>query len=426
MPAKSTARRSMEQRAEFQVKSEFLAAHFQPIAPLEYQRILFGQDDGPRLYVIENSTYSVGSIEDILFLSTMRSDVYVPPCSFFNGFYKLTTLAKQFALVVDVDRVHPLDLERLTKAIRGGHVIAPTLIGNSGSGLHLVYVFSQPVDAYTRRKPILRAMCRALAERVQDFGRADRNSLIQAYRMPGCQTKLGDTMTGYRVGLCYEPLALARLLNVDASNWGNGRMPENDSQNNKAPASEPKKARVAVMPRVANGRKLYDYVTWRVYRDTPVGNRYTAMFGIAIVGYKCRSGGVTREEVQKELEELATLWTYHDPEHPVKLSEVPKAMKGYSNDFVCVSSAQLSEYFGWEWERKTRRRPKGDRLKRAEHLEIARASKDMRTKFKKKRQIEAYLKEHPEATQREMASALKMSLSTVSKYSKMVRQQPGK
>lgn len=415
MPRPLAAEQALLLRSDFQAKNQILAAYTQPLSPLEYYEFIFRTTEGRRLYVIENTTYGTASFDEIMDMASFRADIYVPPCDFFKDFYNLRTLSKLYALVVDIDNVPPLALEQLIFAARTSRFIEPTIIGNSGAGIHLYFVFSAPVDTYNCRKPILKAMARALGDMYRGYGRVDRNSLIQAYRLSGARTKLGDTMTGYRSGVAYDALELARKLGVDISSWEwvntMQKPPKNEQETMKATpciTGDVSKLRWA-----KNGTKLWEYCTWRVLRDTPIGNRYTALTALAIVGVKCRVG---REAVLKQLEIQASLWSERNPENPVCVDEVRKAMTMYSSKYGKVRAQQLEEYFGWTFERKIKRRPPNKRLNQKEHLRRCNIVKHALQADDKKQAITEYVTSHPGASQREVARETGLSRNTVSKF----------
>ena len=179
-----------------------------------------------------------------------------------------------------------------------------------------------------------------------------------------------------------------------------------------APAKKPAKPKVAFVPNAK--RKLFAYCGERIFTHTDLGNRYKALFGLAIVGYKTHT---PRAEVIAEMESLIKIWNRKHPENPVETREIDKAMEGYSQKFLMVRSATLEEYFGWQFERKIPRKGR----KRAEHLERANAIKHAGQAVDKKQAMAKYLKQNPTATTRQIAADLGMSLSTVGKYKKQIK-----
>lgn len=400
--------RKLKLRAEFADKNAILGREYRQVAAFDFYDFLFSGDLSEKTYVIEGETYASARVEDILEMSSFRADVYIPPVSFFNGAYRTRCMKQIFALVLDIDNMKPAQLQRLIDTIRiKPELPTPTLIINSGSGVHLYFCFEKPIDAYRRRLPTLRAMLGRLAAIYTGYGKMDRHPLIQTFRPPGAQTKLGDIATAYSTGPRWTVPFLAAILGIDAAQW------EGDivTTNERKPPVPPKlqKSKVATLPRTYNKEKLFWYCGDRTYKMTDLGNRYMALFALAIVGYKCR---VPQEKVIHEMESLIDCWNCVHPDNPVAYSEIKKAMKGYSQDYVMVTAATLEEYFGWSFERKIPRRGRT----REEHLARALAIRHTGEAMDKKQAIARYLKHNIATTITEIAAALKMGRKTVAKY----------
>lgn len=409
--------KTQQLRQEFAIKSDLLTTHFQQLSPLEYLQTIFNDLDAPRLYVIEGKTYATANVDELLDVATLRADVYVPPCDFFNDCYLLRTLKKLYALVIDIDGMTPMGVEQLIIRMPQDAIPTPTMIGNSGAGIHLYFVFSEAVDAYRRRIPILRGMVNALYDAFKKYGNVDHNSLIQAYRLCGCRTKLDDIMTGFRSGPKYDALTLAARLNVDTTNWEGRidmRKPREAQDSTEAEIKKRKGKNVTVLPRVNNGHRFFIHCAQRAFNETDIGHRYTSLLALAIIAYKTRT---PREELQHELKMLAVLWSERTPDNPVNLKEVDKAMRAYSPEYVRVKAVTLEEYFGWRFLRKIPRRGRTQ----AEHLQRCRMVKDVLIPHDKKAALEKYLKLHPDATQREIEKDLKMSPKTIVKYRRQIQ-----
>ena len=395
-------------RAEFADKNAILRRSYREMSAFDFYEFLFSGDLSEKTYVIEGETYASARVEDILEISSFRADVYIPPVSFFNGAYRTVCMKQIYAMVLDIDNLNPAQLHRLIDTIKTKPELpTPTLIINSGSGVHLYFCFENPIDAYKRRRKTLRAILARLAAVYTGHGKMDRHPLIQSFRPPGAQTKLGDVATAYTTGPRWTVPFLAAILGVDAAQW------EGDivTTNERKPPVPPKlqKSKVATLPRTYNKEKLFWYCGDRTYKMTDLGNRYMALFALAIVGYKCR---VPQEKVIGEMGSLIDCWNSVHPDNPVAYSEIKKAMKGYSQDFVMVTAATLEEYFGWSFERKIPRRGQT----RADQLELARAVKDAKIPLKKRQTIANYLKNHIATSITEIAKALHMSRNTVAKH----------
>ena len=397
-------------RAEFADKNAILRRAYREIPAFDFYTYLYQGDQAPKVYALDRRTFSTARPDDMPMMAGFRNDFYVPPCAFFNGAYNRHCLAKLYALVLDIDYMDPDTLGRLLDRIKNRELPQPSLIVNSGSGVHLYVAFDAPVDAYKRRLPALRAMLDKLADIFTGYGKMDRHPLTQSFRPVGSQTKLGDVATGFMTGDRWTVDQLAALCSVDlGGNFG----PLDIIKDPPTPKPKKKKAaNVLFMPNAK--RKFFRYCAERVFKYTDLGSRYMALFGIAIVGYKTHT---PRAEVVAEMESLVKIWNRKNPENPVEWREIDKAMEGYSQKFLMVRSATLEEYFGWQFERKIPRKGR----KRAEHLERANAIKHAGQAVDKKQAIAKYLKQNPAATTRQIAADLGMSLSTVGKYKKQIK-----
>lgn len=392
-------------RAEFADKNALLRATYREIAAFDFYSTLYHGDDQPKIYAVDGRTYSTARPDDLPIIAGFRSDLYIPPCDFFNGVYRAACLKKIYALILDLDYLDPDTLDRLIKQIDAGTKPQPSMIVNSGSGIHLYFSFTEPVDAYKLRLPTLRAMLARVGDLYSSYGKLDRHPLTQAFRPVGSLTKLGDIATGFIVGQQWDALELAEKIGVRIEGWQHVKKPA--EARNPAPAKKQEKPKVAFMPNAK--KKLFAYCGERIFTHTDLGNRYKALFGLAIVGYKTHT---PRAEVIAEMESLVKIWNRKNPEKPVEWREIDKAMDGYSQKFLMVRSATLEEYFGWQFERKIPRkgRTREKHLKRALAIRHAGEKEDIKDK------IEVYLKRNGSTTVSEMARTLKMSRTTIIKY----------
>lgn len=388
-------------RAEFSEKNALLRASYPEIPAFDFYDYLYQGDDQPKIYAIDGKTYRTARPDDLPMIAAFRADLYVPPCEFFGGVYRQACLAKVFALVLDIDNMDPDTLGRMVQRINAHELPQPSLLVNSGSGIHVYFAFNGPVDAYKRRLPTLRAILTNLADAFEGYGRMDRHPLTQAFRPVGSQTKLGDVATGFLTGNRWTVAQLAEEAGVDLG--GNfGPVEKTDK-----PATKLKKTNVVYIPNAK--RKLFRYCAERVFKHTDLGGRYMALFGLAIVGYKTHT---PRAEVIAEMESLVKIWNRRHPEAPVELREIDKAMDGYSQKFLMVRSATLEEYFGWAFERKIPRkgRTQEQHLRRA--LAIRHAGEKEDIKYK----LEKYVAENPGVSLRQIERETGLNFRTIKKY----------
>lgn len=392
-------------RAEFADKNALLRATYREIAAFDFYSTLYHDDDQPKIYAVDGRTYSTARPDDLPIIAGFRSDLYIPPCDFFNGVYRAACLKKIYALILDLDYLDPDTLARLIKQIDAGTKPQPSMIVNSGSGIHLYFTFAEPVDAYKLRLPTLRAMLARVGDLYSSYGKLDRHPLTQAFRPVGSLTKLGDIATGFIVGQQWDALELAEKIGVRIEGWQHVKKPAEEGK--PAPAKKPAAPKVAFMPNAK--RKLFAYCGERIFTHTDLGNRYKALFGLAIVGYKTHT---PRAEVIAEMESLIKIWNRKHPENPVEMREIDKAMEGYSQKFLMVRSATLEEYFGWQFERKIPRKGRTQE----KHLVRARAVRNALMKVEKQQTIEEYVEKNPTASLRQIERETGIAYRAIKKY----------
>ena len=149
-------------RADFEAKTELIRTVGRELSPYDFYEAIFGPEyiDRDYIYVLEEEkTYRIAKgFDSLADIAMFRKDTYIPMASFFNRHYKTDKLEKLYALVVDIDEIRPGNLKMLIKSNLSNHKIKPTLIMNSGSGVHLYYVFSTPIECYHHRKAKLKEL----------------------------------------------------------------------------------------------------------------------------------------------------------------------------------------------------------------------------------------------------------------------------
>lgn len=392
-------------QSEFDIKNNFLASVATPVSPCEMYTDLYGDDyDNPRPYVVSTGSRRImrsDNMDDLLDLAVCRDDIYVHPCTFFGGgSIGMRTLQRIYAIVVDLDHVSCRTLKRLAVADYCG--LRPTYIVNSGNGLHLYYVLSSPAEAYDKDKPRLNAIfCAAKSLFVAD-GADQGTSLIQSYRVAGSQSKAGRTTTAYRLGNKWSLAKLEQVLCLSAPSAPVAAKREQEQE------QEANKTRAVVVP-IPTGRKgFYTHVKDRILAETPKGNRETALFALAVIGYKCR---LKRDRVEADISELFDVLNNRDG-HDMRETERHKPMTGYCSKYIRATSERIEEWLGFGFLRQTKRNGRD----RSEHGRYRKSIAAEHQAAAKQEAIAAYLLNHPDASNREISRELGMCHKTVAKY----------
>lgn len=424
-------------------------------------------------YVLDDLTQITKWTNQVAFLS---------PCSFLGGAKDLKHLRYLHALVVDLDYVGTQQLMDVFHQCQIGFLPTPTFIVNSGTGLHLYYVLEQPVTCYKKQQECYNALKHALIdlcwnEYTSQSGDRQYSGLVQPYRVPGTRTKLdvdketqkvvssSFPVTAFRYGgkwtidalLDWEPrpnvgtryytercAGIRRMLRGEIDGFeitnngryvehGEGKVPLEVAKErwpewydrrilHGEPPKEIKDYKWHVNPRV------YEWWLRKIKADAEPGHRYHCIMCLAIYAIKCDVPYAKLKEDAYSLLDVFDGRTNEETNH-FHASDIVQALKAYRNKVYATFPIGSIEYFSGL--RIDRNRRNGN--KQAEHLEEARAIRDVRQKRKgsnwwdngnrngapkKKNLIRAYVIEHPEANHSEIARALRVSRPTVIKWLK--------
>ena len=398
----------IEMQQDFEQKNSLLGSYHQRVAPVDYYSRMFQADYG-KTRVCMLSEAADGhkfrkfhdGMDEALDMAASRSDMYVYPCSFFNDYVNTATLERLYAFTMDLDHICIADIKMLEASHWFG--LTPTYVVNSGSGLHVVYMLSIPVECYHWTIPLLNQIYKKLKNRFYrpedgyevDYG----TSLIQSYRLVGGLTKAGNIAAAYRVGQVWGIEQMAAVTGVA---W---KRPGEDTV--RQPRVRKDRDNIGMLP--SGRRGFYTSTLARVREETPEGNRYMAMFALAVIAYKCR---VPVSELERDLYSLLDTFNDRAISSVVRDREIQKAIKGYNRKAKFAKADKLEEWLGFAFARKTKRNYQS----RDAHLQLARKSRNDKQRAQKIGQLLAYLNDHPQASNTELSEMLAMSRSTICKY----------
>ncbi len=406
--AVSAATRQVDMLAEFEEKGALLAQACRQVAPEDYYRTIFREGyEARRVAGWTRSGSPKGKRErkgkcirrfdgcgDMVKKSRKRSDAYTFLMDFYNDYPKTELLKKVYGLVVDLDGCSVADVGRLLQS--GFIQLRPTYVVNSGHGLHLVYAFEHPVDAYHWAVYELGIVYQRLKEHfVQDGAdyHVDNVGLVHMFRIIGSRTKLGCTCTAYGGGQYWPVEELAERLGYS---WADRRTQRRGRRQSKTGQHAMWKS---------NGcAAFYAKTKARIIAETSVGNRYMSMMALVTVGYKCH---VSTEAVERDLRYLQGVFNGRKDGPAIRDAEIPKALAAFNEKAMTVKRETLNSWLGFSFEPCKR-----NGRSRAEHLARNRqAIHDAKIAI-----IRAYLLDHPEASNSEIADRTPVSRWTVMRY----------
>lgn len=355
-----------------------------------------------------------------------------------------------YGIAVDMDNIKVKDGKPVGLIdLWGGHIInaeripKPTYIVSSGSGLHLYYVLQKPVPMYTRIAKQLQRLKHELTRliwneglvNIQDDRDIQQEGIYQGFRMPGTITKDGNRARAFLTG---EKVTLEYL---------NGFVPQKDrvtdfEYKSKLTLSEAKakypewyEARIERQ----EGRKywnvnraLYDWWKDKILSEGRVGHRYFCLSTLSMYAAKCsrydpkhNPQPVTQEELERDafkiMEHFESLTVSAD--NHFTTADVLAALEAYQDRWNTYPREAVEYRSGILIQANKRN---GQR--QAEHLEEARAIRDIRCKRrgeawdahngrKPKRDIVlTWRKEHPKGRKADCIRDTGCDRKTVSKY----------
>ena len=409
---------------QFIEKNEYLFEFGQGVSPWDLYDDVFGTDEItlPVVIIDEEGYKEKGGkhivpmeLYEAIEQAENRNDMLLGGCTYFNNWISKRSCKDIHAFIIDMDNVYAGTLLNALqddwKTASGDYLPKPTYIVNSGTGLHLYYVLTEPIPNYKDTTENLDKLYRALAiqqttrrvylkKQVQWFG--------QDFRIAGGLNKYGWTNTIFRYGEKWDIDELAKAVGMKDVHFV--RYGEKRTQ-------KPKERKTK---RKSNGwksnRAFYNYALKRCYDETKEGNRYMSMCALSVIAWKC---GVPQEELERDL--LALLPKYNQgASGRVKENEVYSAMKMYNEKAMLTQRMSLEHWQGWEYKPIKRNGRKQDI-----HLTIARATRDIlhpegwqnkAGRPTKENIVREYRREHPDATKTDVVRATGMTYNTVRKY----------
>ena len=409
-------------KSEFKKKDAILDQFGERVSAATMYEDLFGSLDltVPIVFIDEDETKHMMkmSIDEALEQAENRNDVLLGGSTYFKGFVSKDTAKDIHALIIDMDNVWAGVLQSALQDdwnTEKEELPKPTYIVNSGTGLHLYFIFDEPIPHYTcnaedidmlyRRLAIQQTTKRIYLQRqVQWFG--------QDFRMAGSLNKYGWRNEVFRVGEKWNIDDLGKavgLEDIHFTRYGEKRQvkPKDPS----ATKNRPKRKGWRCNP------GFYEYTLEHCREKTKEGNRYMSFCALAAIAWKCN---VPIDKVEQDLIGLIPKYN-KGATRQIKEKEVQHALRMYNEKAMLTPRERLEDWIGWEY------RPiKRNGRKRAEHIRIMNFVRDEingNTNWRNKEgrptkqgQIAAYRADHPDATKAQCHRDTGMSRDTIRRW----------
>ena len=305
------------------------------------------------------------TISDAVEFGSVRNDTLIGGCTYFNNWISKKSAKSLYTFIIDYDNAYSgvllNALQNDWKSANGEPFPKPTYIVNSGTGLHLYFVMTEPIPVYHSMTQNIDKLYRALA--IQQSRRVYVQTQIQwfgqDFRCAGGLNKYDWENTVFRIGEKWDIDDLGKavgLEDVHFIRYGEKRQSKKTGRR--------KRQKIVGWK---TDRAFYDYALRNCKEKTTEGHRYLSMCALSVIAYKC---GVDQDELERDLESLLPVYN-KGAVRQIKPKEIQSAMKMYNEKAMATPRESLEHWQGWEY------KPiKRNGLKRNQHLYLARRRKE--------------------------------------------------
>lgn len=296
--------------------------------------------------------------------------------------------SKMFALIFDLDGVNDVTLNSfLNGAIVANVYPIPNYVILSGNGIHLYYLFEEPISLYPYIKIQLKEMKYSLINKIWNkYTSLERNKqfqgINQGFRIVGGKTKdsaKDRIVRAFRLNHNYFS-----ILNLNSYIPEDKRINENKFwKESKMTLVEAKKKFPEWYQKVViegnttpnywdislkvngdNPYALYDWWKKKIFEGASYGHRYFAIMFLAIYGIKCRK---SYDEVRKDAFDLIPFLNNINPSEPFTINDCEAALECYDMKYCTFPINDIIKLSGIEIHKNKR-----NGRKQSTHLKIAR------------------------------------------------------
>lgn len=416
-----------------------LMKYYEMIQPYDFYREIFGDGELDEMDQFTNGKYNAIALEitdkkridkktgrekTIVYRHTVTDDLdmvdelqhsphfcVMAPISYVGKSRYSKNARIMYALGVEIDNLNvkkngqQVGLENLIDmyADQAHWLPKPTFIVASGNGVHLYYQFERPLVLFPNTITSLKKYKQQLTKMLwtksitRDYtdDKIQQESVFQAFRMPGTLTRHGDKAVAFRVG----PTVSIEYMNSFMYSSLKGTCDIEGTYKSNLLLKEAKEKYPEWYQKVivekdhrpkewALSRNVYDWWLRKIKEEAVDGHRYHCLMMLAIYAIKCSNydekknpNPVTQEEFEQDcwglLEDFDKRGKRSD--NPFTEYDILCAIQVYEDrGMITYPKGSIAYKSGLTITPQIKRREKGKRLKQKEHLEEARAIRDIR------------------------------------------------
>lgn len=342
-----------------------------------------------------------------------------------------------YAMAIDVDGINgEKGMRFFLHQVEDGHEMLrgiwglprPTFLVSSGTGIHIYYVFENPIALFPSAVKPLETLKRRLTWQAWTQGAIDKyhrehvqyESLFQGFRMVGTITKAGTRVRAFRVGkkvdIDYLNYFVPEEYAVSASSLGyKSKMSLAEAKQKYPEWYEKRVVRKQRKGAWQCNRALYDWWKNRLPGEIEQGHRYWGLMTLATYAVKC---GIEYRELEKDAFELQPILEAKGD--PFTADDVVHALEAFNDSYVTYPIDTIVERTGLKIQKNKR-----NGRKQGLHLRMARSNlsilneeneKALQGRPDKAQLVAAWRQAHPEGRKSECIKETGLSKPTVYKW----------
>ena len=405
-----------QMRQLYREKNEHLEKFLEPVTPFEFYREIFPEgslerrghyedakgngiaitvpkgengialeiegDGKARRHTITDELDTLQELQDTDF--TIMS-----PISYFGRQRSGKNARYLYALVFDLDGVGMPQLRDTLHQMNKDILPKATFVVNSGTGLHLYYVLSEPVPMYPQNQKYLKELKYALTRQIWNrftstIREPQMQGVLQGFRVIGSSSKLGREfpVVAYRLGGTVE---LEKLLDYIPDSNGeqqriHGLMRKSRLSLAEAKEKYPEWYERRVVKKERRGRwtvkrDLYDWWLHRIREEIHVGHRFYGIMTLAIYAKKC---DIDEDELRQDA--FALLQPYDDMSiediNRFTKDDIVCALEMFNEDYVTFPRDDIAKISGLSMPVNKR-----NWRNQEQHLQFARGIREIKSKL---------------------------------------------
>ena len=416
----------------FQFDDEYIQTEFEEAGSFKANPLGYGKDND-----CKTGNYRImfrDTFEEQLQFLQEKDFAIINGLTYFGRKNVQEHASKMFAMIIDLDGVTEQSLGAFFFGANNGHYPVPNYVSLSGHGVHLYYLFDEPIDLYPNIKLQLKELKYALMKKIWNMNntslweKVQYQGINQGFRVIGGKTKIeGVRVEAYRFNT--HPFSLEQLnsyveyqIVVDVEK----RYAEASMSLKQAKKKYPQWYKEVIEGgAVKKGHwtckeDLYNWWLRKIQGDASYGHRYFAIMCLAIYAVK---SGISFERLKKDSYNLIDFLSAINPDKPLTESDIDSALECYDLKYVTFPIDDISKISAIKIEKNKR-----NGRKQELHLAGARAIQKVNDEFNgtnwregngrpsAEQQVKQWQEVNPQGTKAECNRQTKLDPKTLRKW----------